>query len=157
MGKTWAPKGKTPIVKVTGNKGGFCVTSAISPVGRMLFRIEKETVNADVHMQFLKQILSHHNRRKVVVIEDQAPAHTSWKIKEFVKSNSKRFALYYLPPYSPNLNPDEEVWNYLKNQKLKAHQARTKKEFKPLVIAKMRSIQMNPGLIQSFFYRLDVT
>jgi hypothetical protein len=60
MGKTWAPKGKTPVVKVTGNRGGFCVSSAVSPAGRMLFRIEKEKVRAVVHIQFLKQILRHH-------------------------------------------------------------------------------------------------
>ena len=44
LGKTWAKKGKTPKIKVTGNKGGFCVTSAISPAGRMVFRIEKEII-----------------------------------------------------------------------------------------------------------------
>jgi transposase len=67
MGKTWAPKGKTPVVKVTGSKGGFCVTSAVSPAGRMLFRMEKERVTAVVHIQFLRQILRHHPNRKVVV------------------------------------------------------------------------------------------
>lgn len=157
MGKTWAPKGKTPIVKVTGNKGGFCVTSAISPVGRMLFRIEKEKVKAEVHIQFLKQIIDHHKRRKIIVIEDQAPPHIAEEVKNFVSENSKHFALYHIPPYSPNLNPDEEVWNHLKNKKLKAHQVRTKKEFKPFVLGKMRSIQRNESLVRSFFYRLDVT
>lgn len=155
MGKTWAPKGKTPVVKVTGNKGGFCVTSAVSPAGRMLFRIEKEKVNFEVHIQFLRQILGHHPRRKIIVVEDQAPPHTAEKTKQFVKSSKERFALYYLPPYSPNLNPDEGVWNHLKNKKLKAHQVQTKKEFRPFVIAKMRSIQMSPSLIRSFFYKFN--
>lgn len=155
MGKTWAPKGKTPIVKVTGNKGGFCVTSAVSPTGRMLFRIEKGTVDSDAHIQFLKQIIGHHPRRKIIAIEDQAPVHTSGKVKDFVNNNSKRFALYYLPPYSPDLNPDEEVWNQLKNNKLKAHQVQTKREFKPLVISKMRSIQRSPSLVTSFFYKFN--
>jgi len=151
MGKTWAPKGETPIVKVTGNKGGFCVTSAISPSGRMLFRIEKETVDSEVHIQFLRQILTHHPRRKVIVVEDQAPPHTAKQTRQFVDENKERFALYYLPPYSPHLNPDEEVWNNLKNQKLRAHQALTKKEFKPLILAKMKSIQMKPNIVRSFF------
>lgn len=155
MGKTWAPKGKTPIVKVTGNKGGFCVTSAISPAGRMLFRIEKETITAAIHIQFLRQILRHHPRRKVIVVEDQATPHVAQLVKDFVNDNKKRFALYYLPTYSPHLNPDEGVWNHLKNHKLKAHQVKTKKEFKPFVHGKMRSIQMRPYLVKSFFYRYD--
>lgn len=155
MGKTWGEKGKTPIVKVTGNKGGFCVTSAVSPAGRMLFRIEKETIDAGVHIQFLKQMLAHHPARKIIVVEDQAPAHTAGKIKQFVEWQKDRFALYYLPPYSPHLNPDEQVWNQLKNNRLKAHQIQTKKEFKPFVLAKMRSIQMSHSLVRSFFYKYD--
>ena len=155
LGKTWAPKGETPIVKVTGNKGGFCVTSAISPAGRMLFRIEREKITAVVHIQFLKQILRHHPRRKIIVVEDQARPHIAKLVKDFVKEHKKQFALYYLPPYSPHLNPDEGVWNHLKNKELKAHQAMTRKEFKPVVIGKMRSIQMRPGLVRSFFYKYD--
>ena len=157
MGKTWAPKGKTPLVRVTGNKGGFCVTSASSPAGRMLFRIEKEKITAVVHIQFLKQIIKHHPNRKIIVIEDRAPPHTAKKVGDFAAENNRRFALYYLPSYSPELNPDEEVWNHLKNEKLKAHQAQTKKEFMPLVLSKMRSIQRSESLIRSFFYKLDIT
>jgi transposase len=157
MGKTWARKGKTPIVNVTGNKGGFCVTSAVSPSGRMLFRMEKEKVRALVHIQFLKQILRHHPRRRIIVVEDKAPPHIAKEVKDFVAENRKRFALYHIPAYSPQLNPDEEVWNYLKNKKLKAHQIMTKKDFKPFVIGRMRSIQKDESLVRSFFYKLDLT
>lgn len=151
LGKTWAPKGKTPKVKVTGNKGGFCVTSAISPAGRMVFRIENHTIHAEDHIDFLKQIMKQHTRRKIIVIEDNAPPHTAKLVEDFVEENKNKIAVYYLPTYSPDLNPDEKVWKYLKNVKLKAHQARSKKEFKPLVKAKMQSIQRKPHLIKSFF------
>lgn len=151
MGKTWAPKGKTPIVKVTGKKGGFCVTSAISPAGKMVFRIEKEKVTALVHIEFLEQILKHHPRRKIIVIEDNARPHTAQEVKYFVEQHKKRFAIYHIPSYAPELNPDEHVWEYLKARKLKAHQAQTVKELKHLVKRKMQSIQHKPNLIQSFF------
>ena len=151
LGKTWAPKGKTPKIKVTGNKGGFCVTSAISPAGRMVFRIENHTIHAEDHIEFLKQIMKQHPHRKVIVIEDNAPPHIAGLVKEFVRENKNKIAVYYLPSYSPDLNPDEKVWKYLKNVKLKAHQARNKKEFKPLVLSKMQSIQKKPYLIKSFF------
>lgn len=157
MGRTWAPKGETPKVKVTGNKGGFCVSSAVSPAGRMVFRIEKEKVNARVHVQFLKQILRQHPNRKVIVVEDRSPVHIARKVKDFAEKNKKRFALYYLPSYSPHLNPDEHVWNHLKNNKLKAHQIRTKKEFRPFLISKMRSIQRTTPLILSFFHGPYIT
>ncbi len=151
LGKTWAPKGKTPKIRVTGGKGGLCVTSAISPAGRMVFRIEKETIHAKEHIDFLKQMMKHHPHRKIIVIEDNARPHISGEVKDFVNKNKNRIAIFYLPPYSPDLNPDEKVWRYLKNVKLKAHQARNQKEFKPLVKAKMQSIQKNPKLIKSFF------
>lgn len=152
LGKTWAPKGKTPVVKVTGKRGGLCVTSAISPAGRMVFRIEKKRINAELHIEFLKQIMKHHPNRKIIVIEDSAPVHTAKKVDKFVEENKKRFDLYHIPSYSPELNPDEHVWAYLKNHKLKAHQAQTKDELKPLVLSKMRGIQKKPSIIKSFFY-----
>lgn len=151
LGKTWAPKGKTPKIKVTGNKGGLCVTSAISPSGRMVFRIENHTIHAEDHIDFLKQIMRHHPHRKIIVIEDNAPPHIAGLVRDFVEANKNKIAVYYLPTYSPDLNPDEKVWKYLKTVKLKAHQARNKKEFKPLVQAKMQSIQKKPSTIKSFF------
>lgn len=151
MGKTWAPKGQTPIVKVTGKRGGLCVTSAISPAGKMVFRIEKEKINAKVHIEFLQQILAHHPHRKIIVIEDNARPHIAQEVKDFVEQHKKRFAIYHIPSYAPELNPDEHVWQYLKGYQLKAHQAQNTEELKKLVKRKMQSIQKSKNLIHSFF------
>lgn len=153
-GKTWAPKGETPIVRVTGKKGGFCFSSAISLGGRMLFRVEKKRVNAERFIDFLKKIMKHHPNRKVIVVTDRAPVHTAKAVERFVAENSKRFALYYLPPYSPELNPDEQVWSHLKTKKLNAHTATSLDELKSIAKASMHSIQKQPLLIQSFFHKL---
>lgn len=152
LGKTWAIKGKTPKIRVTGNRGSIAVSSAISPAGRMVFRIEKDTVTASSFIDFLRQVLKHHKHRKVIVIVDNSKPHIAQMVNNFVGENKTKLAVYYLPTYSPELNPDEEVWNYLKNVKLKAHQARNKKEFTPLVRRKLRSIQKKPELIKSFFF-----
>lgn len=151
LGKTWARKGETPKIKVTGNRGSICLSSAISPAGRMVFRIEKGTVTSKTFVDFLKQIMNNHRWRKIIVITDNYPVHDSAYVKSFVEQNKNRIAIYYLPTYSPDLNPDEDVWKYLKNVKLKAHQAKNKKEFAPLVRSKMQSIQRKPKLIKSFF------
>ena len=157
MGKTWAPKGKTPVVKTTGKRGGLCVTSAISPAGKMVFRIEKKRVNAEEHINFLIQIMKRHPKRKIIIVEDNAPSHTAGAVKSFAMSNAKRIAIYYLPSYSPELNPDEHVWSYLKAHKLKDHQAQTKKELKKLVKNKMHGIQKKSGLVNSFFMQSILT
>src|SRR3989338_1108565 len=151
LGKTWAIKGKTPKIRVTGNRGSIAVSSAISPAGRMVFRIEKGSVTSKTFIDFLKQIIRNHKWRKIIVIIDNSPTHTAKAVKEFIEQNKNKIAIYYLPTYSPDLNPDEDVWRYLKNVKLKAHQARNKEEFKPLVLSKMQSIQRKPNVIKSFF------
>jgi len=151
LGTTWAKRGETPKVKVTGNRGSICLSSAISPAGRMVFRIEKGTVNSETFVDFLKQIMRNHKWRKIIIVTDNYPAHDSSYVKNFIEQNKNKIAIYYLPTYSPDLNPDEEVWKYLKNVKLKAHQARNKKDFTPLVRSKMQSIQKKPNLIKSFF------
>lgn len=157
MGKTWAPKGKTPLVKTTGNRGGLCVTSAISPAGKMLFRIEKKKVDAEKHIEFIKQILKHHPNRKIIVIEDRAPAHRSKKVNTFVEQHKNKLTIYRIPSYAPDLNPDEHVWKYLKAYQLKSHQAKTTDELRNLVKRKMQSIQRKKGLVNSFFIGSYVT
>ena len=159
MGKTWAPKGKTPVVRTTGVRGGLCVTSAISPAGKMIFRIEKdkERINAGKHIEFLQQIMKYHPNRKIIVIEDNASAHIAKKVNTFVEENKTKLAIYRIPSYSPELNPDEHVWEYLKAHKLKAHQAKNKGELRNLVKKKMQSIQRKKGLINSFFIGTYVT
>lgn len=153
IGKTWAPKGKTPVVKMTGQRGTLCVTSAISPIGKMVFRIEKEDekINADKHIEFLQQIIKQHPHRKIIIIEDNAPAHIAQKVDDFVIKNKNKFAIYRLPSYAPELNPDEHVWEYLKAYQLKAHQAQDTKELRKLVKRKMQGIQRKKKVINSFF------
>lgn len=152
LGRTWAPIGKTPKVFVTGNRGGLCVTSAISSAGKLIFRIEKGKINAKKHIEFLKQIIKQHPYRKIIIVEDGAPAHKAKKVNEFVEQNKKKIAIYRLPPYAPDLNPDEHVWEYLKAYKLKTHQAKNTDELKHLVKRKMQSIQRNKSLVLSIFH-----
>lgn len=150
IGKTWAPKGKPPIVRVNGKRGGVLAMSAISPTGRMCFKLQKGMINSEVMLKFLLQIGANHKGRKIGVIMDQAPCHTSKKIREFSK-NSKQIKVFHIPPYSPDLNPDEKVWRHLKHVALKNHQAQDKKQLTKLVLGALRQMQKNPTLIENFF------
>ncbi|HID60921.1 MAG TPA: transposase [Hadesarchaea archaeon] len=148
-------KGKTAIVELTGKRGSFCVSSAISPKGRLLFRIEKGHITADTFIDFLKKVRRHHPRRKIIIVTDRAHPHIARKVEQFVETGKESFALYYLPPYSPELDPDEEVWSYLKNKRLKSHIAMWLAELKTLTRNSMRGIQKRPKLVESFFHKLD--
>lgn len=149
-GKTWALKGQTPIVKSNGARFGFSLISAITSRGKMKFMIKEGGVDSNVFIEFLKRLIQG-SKRKVFLIVDGGSSHTSKMTKSFVASVSKRLELFYLPPYSPELNPDELVWNHLKNHTVGRSVATDKKEFKKQVSKSMRSLQKNPEKIKSFF------
>jgi transposase len=150
IGKTWAPKGETPIIRVSGSRGGVLAMSAISPTGRVRFRLEERKINAKVMIEFLKQIGQSHKNRKVAVVMDQAPSHTAKNVKNFI-DGQKQLKIFYIPPYSPELNPDEKVWRHLKNISLKNNMAKDKNHLARMVVSALRKIQKNPELTMHFF------
>lgn len=157
LGKTWARKGKRPIVKVTGNRGSVMISSVISKGGRLLFRIEKENVTSKVFIDFVKNLMRHHKYRKFILVVDRAPPHRANKVKEFAEENKKRIAIYYLPRYSSHKNPDENTWGYLKKNEIVAHQEKTTEGLRKVVRSKMKSIQKRPHIVKSFFHDSFVT
>jgi transposase len=152
LGKTWAPKGNPAKVAVTGKRGGIAAMSAVTQTGRLVFRLLTKRINSDDIVDFLVQLLNHHKRRHIVAVMDQAPPHTSKKTKAFMASQT-RLHVFYLPKYSPDWNPDEKVWNHLKHQELKGHQARSTDEMRPLVRRKLSKMQRNPHQLRGIFFR----
>ena len=155
LGKTWAPRGKTPVQRVTGKRGGISAMSAISKRGDLIFTLLEKRIASDEIIHFLKQILQHHKRRHVVVVMDQARPHTSKKTQAFIESQ-KRLHVFYLPSYSPDWNPDEKVWNHLKHEELKGHQAKTKDEMREIVQQKLTKMSKNPRQLRGIFFRCCV-
>lgn len=155
LGKTWAPCGKTPRQRVTGKRGGVAAMSAISGKGHLLFRLYGKRIASNEVIEFLRQMLRHHKRRHLVVVMDRAPPHTSKKTQAFI-NDQKRLHVFHLPPYSPDWNPDEKVWNHLKHEELKSHQARTKDELKALSRRKLRAMARNRSLVRGLYFRCCV-
>jgi transposase len=155
LGKTWAVRGQTPTQKVTGKRGSVPVMSAINAQGRLLFRLYEKRITSVEVIEFLRQLLQAHPRRHLVVVMDQAPPHTSKQTGAFIASQ-KRLHVFHLPAYSPDWNPDEKVWNHLKHQELKGHQAKTKAEIKELAEEKLRTMSQNPELLRGIYFRCCV-
>jgi len=150
--KTWAPCGKTPKQRSTGNRGRISAMSAIAGSGQLLFRLHDRTITSDEVVDFLEQILKHHPRRHLVVVMDQARPHTSHKTRDFI-AKQKRLHVFNLPKHSPDWNPDEKVWNHLKNQELEGHQARTTEQLKVLANEKLNNMASDKKLLQGIFFR----
>lgn len=149
-GRTWAIKGQTPIVTSTGSRFAFSLISAITAKGQMRFMVVEGGVNSDVFIQFLKRLLIG-AKRKIFLIVDNGSSHNSKKTREFVASQTEAIELFYLPPYSPELNPDELVWNHLKNHTVGRSTISDKADFKKKVTRSMKSLQKNKHKIRSFF------
>lgn|SRR5262245_11196259 len=155
LGKTWAFRGQTPRVAVTGKRGGVTAMSALSGQGRLVFQLYTGRITSAEITQFLGQMLKHHPHRHLVVVMDQAPPHTSRRTRGYI-AGQRRLHVYYLPKYSPDWNPDEKVWNHLKHHELKGHQAKTKEELRALAHSKLETMSRNPSLLKGLFFRCCV-
>jgi len=152
LGKTWSPRGETPIARVSGRRGGVAAISAISRSGHLAFTLLETKIRSDEIIHFLRQLLLEHHHRHIVVVMDQASPHTSAKTMKFIESQ-KRLHVFHLPPYSPKFNPDEYVWNHLKHHELKWHQAKTKYELMDLAGEKLKAMAKDRDLIKGIWFR----
>lgn len=153
-GTTWAPKGKTPVVRSTGSRFKVNMLSAISPLGGLRFMLFDGMMNADVFCDFLKRLI-HNAEKPVYLIVDNHPVHRSSRVREFVKGTEGRLKLFFLPPYSPELNPDEQVWAHLKREVSRQTPA-SLGDLKKRVVSFFRSLNMLPDKVASFFRHPEI-
>jgi transposase len=152
-GRTWGKKGHTPVVSSTGARYRMSLISAITSRGHMRFMIkEKGGVNAAVFIEFLRRLMVG-SKNKIFLIVDRGPAHVAKKTKAFVASLSGRLRLFYIPPYSPDRNPDELVWKHLKADTVGRTTITSFNDFKDKVKSSMLSLQRRPAKIRSFFQK----
>jgi transposase len=107
-GRCYAPSGETPVVKRTGQRFSLNMISAISNKGHLQFMILDGRFNSEVFGVFLKQMIKH-ARHKIYFVTDGHPAHKTKKLNEWLSTNKKKIEIFFLPPYSPELNPQEYV------------------------------------------------
>jgi transposase len=148
-GTTWAPQGQTPVVEATGRRFSLNMISAVSPQGEFRFMVHDGGVTATVFREFLSRLMVGADK-PIFLVVDGHPIHKAKLIQDFVKAQNGLLKLFYLPPYSPHLNPDEQVWAHVKRSVSK-RLVQTKDEMKRLAIGSLRRIQKLPELVKSFF------
>ena len=137
---------------MTGKRGGVSAMSAITARGGLIFRLHDKRIASDEVIDFMSQMLKHHRRRHLIVVMDQAPPHTSKQTRDYINCQP-RLHVFHLPKYSPDWNPDEKVWNHLKHQELKGHQAKTTSELKALTNTHLTHMAQDRDLLQGIFFR----
>ena len=148
-GTTWGERGKTPIVKTTGSRYSLNMISAVTAKGHFRFMTVEGSVNAEIFCDFIKRLIKGVDQ-KVFLILDNLKVHHSRKVKKLVESLQGKIELFYLPAYSPELNPDELVWGHVK-QKVGKATVFSKDNLKHRVIGALRSLQRMPEKVCSFF------
>lgn len=152
-GTTWAPIGQTPIVPATGRRFGVNMLSAISALGEMEFMLHEGTVDSKVFVRFLQHLMIH-RKSPVILIVDGHPIHHSRLVRDYVESTAGQLELEYLPPYSPQLNPDEQVWKCVKAEVAK-QVPKTSDELMEIARQALRSLAKRTQTIIGFFRHPD--
>ena len=152
-GATWGKRGETPVIRDSGGRFGLNMISAISPRGEMRFSFIAGGMNSSRFIQFLKKLRKDAGK-PILVIVDNAKYHYSKETRRFLKQQDGQILLAFLPAYSPELNPDEQVWNHAKHQ-LSQRPVWDKHDMKRHLSAILHSLQKRTGLIMSFFKMKD--
>jgi transposase len=154
-GTTWAPVGQTPVVRGTGNRRSINMVSAVSAQGKLHFSFVEGNINAESFIGYLKKLL-HDIPGKIFLIVDGHSAHTAKVTRQFAHDNGDRLKLFFLPPYSPELNPDEWVWKNIKHDHVGKMAARTKDELRKGIERAVARLQAGVEIVKGFFADPDL-
>jgi len=150
-GRSWAPKGETPVVEVSGKRFRFNMISAISNRGKLKFMIFGERFNAEIFIEFLRRLIRSNEKRKIFLIVDNHRVHHGKRVREWVERHREEIELFYLPRYSPELNPDEYLNQDVKSNAVGRSRFRSKEELIGNVRSYLRSTQRQPEIVRSYF------
>ena len=157
VGRTWTFPDQHPVVRVSGKRGQHVgVTGAVNAQGRLSFELtrEHEHFTAKTFIRFMRKMRREHPDRPIVLIVDGAPIHKAKAVRSFVKENEDWLQLEILPPYSPEENPTEQSWGFIKTKKLNASTVKDKSELRRAVTNAMKDLKRDPQKVTSLFAQI---
>lgn len=149
-GRSYAPKGKTPVVRLPGRRRSMSLISSITNQGKVRFMLYDGAMNAKLLIKFMGRLIRDAGR-KVFLILDNLRTHHSKVVKKWLKEHVDEIELKYLPSYSPELNPDEYLNCDLKSGVHSGKPARTEKQLKGKALSHMRMLQKRPQRVAKYF------
>jgi len=150
LGRTYGLKGHTPVVSSSGQRQSINVISAINASGAFWSATYTGKLNAESFMEFLKDFVKS-QRRRILLVVDGHPAHKANLIKAYIATLAGKLELHFLPPYAPDLNPDEFVWNYMKGSGVSKKPLKKNESLRERVEQDLRAIHQDKILVASFF------
>ncbi len=154
-GRSYAPKGETPVVRRNAQRFATGMISSITRQGKTRFMCYQGAMNSQIFLRFLKRLIKD-SPKKIFLIVDNLPVHHSKPVKKWLDDNSEYIEIFFLPSYSPQHNPDEYLNRDLKQSIANKPPARNKNQLKRQVISHMKSIQKLPNRVKSYFKNSNV-
>jgi transposase len=149
-GRSWGRRGQTPVIPGTGKRFRCNMISAITNRGKLAFMVFDSRFTGTVFIRFLWRLIRH-SRRKVFLIIDEHPVHVSALVKRWTIRYKKHICVFYLPGYSPELNPDELLNQDVKTNAVGRKRPRDKHELIGNVRNYLRSTQKRPQKVRTYF------
>lgn len=149
-GRSYGIKGRTPVIPGTGQRFGCHMISAIANRGELSFMIFQRRFTAAVFIVFLGRLLRL-VQRPVYLIVDGHPVHKAGKVRRWVEARADRIKLFFLPGYSPELNPDEMLNNDVKSNAVGRRRPKDQPEMLADVRGYLRGTQRRPQIVQAYF------
>lgn len=150
-GRSYAPAGETPVIRKTGQRFSLNMISAISNKGHLQFMIIDGRFNSEVFETFLKQMIKY-SRQKIYFVTDGHPAHKTKKLNEWLSANKNKIEVFFLPPYSPELNPQEYVNQDVKTNIIGKKRPINKVQMRTNVEDFMNSRKNDRKQVQKYFH-----
>lgn len=154
-GRSYGRQGQTPVIPGTGQRFRCNVLSTITNRGALTFMVFKDALTVAVYLAFLRRLLRQ-VRQPIVLIVDRHPVHRAQKVERWVARRAKRLRVFFLPGYSPELNPDEYLNQDVKTNALGRRRPRDRAELMASVRSRLRSTQRRPHRVKSYFQAASV-
>jgi transposase len=146
---------ETPVLRIKANRSSLSVISTVTNKGQMRWRIFSGALDARILIGFLKRLTSH-AAKKIFLILDNLRVHHAKVVQQWLAKNANKIEIFYLPSYSPELNPDELLHADLKQHVTTAAPAKTKIQLVKTASKSLRSIQKQPARVERYFLQPDV-
>lgn len=149
-GRGYSPRGKTPVVHLSAKRVSTNMISSITNQGKVRFMIYSKSMNAQVLIKFLKRLIKSVDR-KIFLILDNLKVHHAIRVREWLEGKEDEIEIFFLPSYSPELNPDEYLNNDIKQGIHSKTLFRDEKSLKKGVLSHMRMLQKMPKRVMNYF------
>lgn len=150
VGRSFAPKGKTPVVKKQGQRFSTNMISTVTNQGKLRFMIYDTNMTWQVMIRFLTKLIKGSDR-KIFLILDNLRVHHAKALKHWLAQRTESIEVFFLPSYSPELNPDEYLNCDVKVNANSKRTPRTKDQLKQNLRSHMKMLQGTPARIKSYF------